>query len=75
MTRHLIPVPDADVLLRRGLAEVVNDLLAEDVIAGRVIHNVETDELAPASLATGEFRAAAVAAYKRLLDGSTSPPT
>ena len=39
------------------------------MIAGRVIHNVETDELAPASLAADEFRTDAVAAYKRLLDG------
>lgn len=67
MSRHLIAAPPEDALIRRGVGEVVNGLLAEDVIAGRVIHNVETDEMCPADLASGDFRAAAVAAYARLL--------
>lgn len=63
-----------DALLRHQATEIVNQILAEDVIGGRMVHNVETDELAPAELASDEFRAEAVAAYKRLLERGSSPP-
>jgi len=43
------------------------EMYAEDVIAGRVIHNIETGLLVMADVATDEERAEAVAAYKRLL--------
>jgi len=65
--RRLMAVPSRDELIREGLGIFINQWLAEAVIDGRMIHNVETGHACPADAATEEFRAEAAAAYYRFL--------
>lgn len=73
MTRHLIAVPakgdaEHDRLVKLGISLAINELFAADVIAGKLIHNVDTDEFRLAEKADDEFRADAAAAYERMLN-------
>lgn len=63
MSRRLHLVPDIKALV----GDLFNQITAEKVISGELIHNVETDRLCPADSATLEFKTEAVAAYKRFL--------
>lgn len=56
-----------EAVVRDRILDEMNQALAEDVIAGRVIHNVETDTIVLVEDATDEQRAEAAAAYKRLI--------
>lgn len=65
--RRLMAVPSRDELIREGLGIFINQRLAEAVIDGRIIHNVETGQACPPEAATEEFRTEAAAAYYRFL--------
>lgn len=62
--RHLRSV---DALINAALYEEIARAMAEDVISGRHVHNVETDEVIDASVITDADREAAIAAYQRLI--------
>lgn len=66
--RRLIAVPPEAELIRIGVTAAIREKLAEDVIDGKVIHNLETDEICIADGASPEFRTQAIAAYVRMID-------
>lgn len=57
----------ADALRDIVVRDALNQCFAQDVIDGTLIHNVETDTFVNRDLADDDFKAEAVAAYKRFL--------
>ena len=64
MKRHLA---STDSIVREGVYQILADKFAEDVISGRIIHNVETDTFCLRETASEQFIADATAAYSRLI--------
>lgn len=68
MSRHLIAVPDRDELIKAGLRAVVCEYFAADIIAGKIVYNIATDEFIGTDVATDDDREAAVEALAVFLE-------
>lgn len=55
-----------DGLVDQYVNQAISELMAKDVVSGRMIYNPETRHLALASASSEEFRTEAIAAYRRL---------
>ena len=65
--RHLIPVPDVEDLLNEGLRQEIAFVMAEHIITGRTIYNIETETLVDRDVATPEDIEQASKAFARYL--------
>lgn len=65
--RHLIPVPEVKDLLNEGLRQEITFVMAEHIITGRTIYNIETESLVDRDVATPEDIEQASRAFARFL--------